>query len=93
MADPEAIKFGLLRIVAYLPFIARREQPIAERLRLDDLPIVYIDGSGRKHHIEDMPNGYIHSAAAKLRREGRQPVALAAMDTEIARREAAKPTE
>lgn len=90
MTDPEAIKFGLLRIVAYLPFIARRAQPMTETL----LPVaIYIDGSGRKHHIEDMPNGYIHSAAAKLRREGRQPVALAAMDAEIARREAAKPTE
>ncbi len=91
MADAEDLKHGLLRIVAYLPFIARKldeERPIAERLGLDDLPVVYIDGAARKHDIASMPNGYLHNAAAKLKREGRQPEALAVMEAEIAKREA-----
>lgn len=34
----------------------------------DDLPKVYIDSDLRKHIITDMPNGYLHSALAKLMR-------------------------
>ena len=74
---------GLLRIATHLPWLAERERSKSG--------LVYVASDGRSHVIADLPNGYLHSAAAKLRRERRQPEALAAMDAEIARREAAKP--
>lgn len=51
----------------------------------------YMDGQRRAHRITEMPNGYLHNAAAAMRRRGLtgvEPFTLYAMDVEIQRREA-----
>lgn len=80
MADQSPDALGLLRIVAYLPWLAK------SGAAPDGSDVTYIASDGHSHVIVDMANGYLHSACAKLKREGRLPATVAAMEVEIERR-------
>lgn len=83
-------KIALARIAAIIPYIPAAM--LNERLKGDPdagaASGVYTDSKGHAHVIREMPGGYLHNAAAKLRREGTAPATLQAMDLEIARRAA-----
>lgn len=57
---------------------------------VEQAKLYYTASNGARHLIRDMPDGYIHNAANKLRRSGRADAlakaTLEAMDTEIQRR-------
>lgn len=69
--------------------------PVGDRGRelmraMTDAQQFYWDGRGKSHRIRDMPNGYLHNAAAAMRARrltGVEPFTLVAMDVEIRRRE------
>lgn len=85
-------KLALVRIAAIIPYIpaAMLKAKLTPDPDAGAAVGIYTDSKGHAHVIAEMPNGYLHNAAARLRREGTAPATLQAMDLEIGRREAAK---